>query len=142
MITVSLLFLALFKKSIGQTSCAQNCDSCYLDSCSQCSPGYHIRYGRCCPVLCESCTATSCTTCEKDSLLVSGVCEVCPVSCTGCANGVCLGCASGYYVSSTGTTCSKCADNCNSCSSATACWDCLEGFYSKSGVCTRCDDGC
>jgi len=67
-----------------------------FDECDECVYG------------CSSCgPAEWCTACVVDFVLINNQCLVCPDTCTGCSDGACTGCVSGYKIYENRNICEK-----------------------------------
>ncbi|KCV68119.1 hypothetical protein H696_05377 [Fonticula alba] len=105
--------------------CAPNCDTCLgtgSHQCDFCATGYVAMHGECrsaCPA--GPAWASS-----------SGACARLPVNCTDMVDGVCAGCAPGFFLMD--KACVPCPSGCAACTFGT-CTACQAGLFLRDGAC-------
>ena len=140
-----------YLESAECVKCDDTCETCdSAKQCTSCDKELELISGFCCDPKCSSCNIDKCLGCKSGFLFEKDVCKECPAKCGGCPNGVCE--------SETKTlcpeTCSSCVDgvcvttsgqgtdsNCKKWS-GTKCDKCNDGYYPKSGGCTKCHSQC
>ena len=143
------------------SSCPDKCLNCTAaDNCQLCLQGYvfNSSLNKC--IVNGTCQANNCAVCKSEDLTLcetchpsfylnsSGVCDSCSPNCLNCTNNThCLGCSSGFVLSSADQRCYQCnVSNCNSCDSSNVsrCSTCKSGYYlqSQDGTCSACMPNC
>lgn len=143
--------------------CATNCQCSQENACSSCLPGYtyDALFQNClqCPGFQDS-VNIGCKECCYQVKGPAFVCSSCPsgnyifqqggqcLQVTGCISmsnqGVCLSCASGYYLDQ--GACTQCDASCGTCDHSSLCLSCKPGYYNATDVnhalCQACPAGC
>lgn len=140
----------------GVAPCSGNCNVCgaTAGSCVTCKAGYYLSAVGVCTMCSNGRGKDEDTAAGAPKTVMTDACTyTCPpeANCVACKGGdspgVCIACAAGRYLETTGTNkdkCVACAAGCTECTgpALTQCQKCAENFYySATNTCTACAPG-